>query len=320
MTAAALVGSLLVPAAQASASPPGRNGQIAYDRGDPSSPGDTFVFTVNPDGSHASQLVPSHSCCPGWSPDGSKLAIPRLTDDGRVGTATVNADGSDYTPLPINDPTLNIGCGTGSWSPDARRLLCQAWDDSDPARNGLYTINATDGSGLTRITTPPPGLNDNPGSYSPNGKRIVFVRVDMGSGVGVGLFTARADGTRLHQLAAAGSLLNQTADWSPQGNEIVISRHVTSAVRGSIWVVHADGTGLREIHVNGLACGGALADPNSIGCHGPAWSPDGRQLVFVANSATSSDVYTINRDGSGLVQVTHDGGDDPDWGPHPPVG
>jgi hypothetical protein len=30
-------------------------------------------------------------------------------------------------------------------------------------------------------------------------------------------------------------------------------------------------------------------------------------------------LYTINTDGTGLAQVTHDGGDDPDWGLHPPV-
>ena len=59
--------------------------------------------------------------------------------------------------VPINDPTLNIGCGTGSWSPDGKRLACETWDDSKPARNGVYTISSADGSGLTRITLNPLG-------------------------------------------------------------------------------------------------------------------------------------------------------------------
>ena len=60
--------------------------------------------------------------------------------------------------------------------------------------------------------------------------------------------------------------------------------------------------------------------------HGRSWpygfSPDGDKIIFAANSpATGRNIYTANADGSGLTQVTHDGGDDdPAWGTHPPVG
>jgi Tol biopolymer transport system component len=48
------------------------------------------------------------------------------------------------------------------------------------------------------------------------------------------------------------------------------------------------------------------------------WSPDGRKFVFAANSASASNIYVANADGTGLVQVTHDGhSDDPSWGTHP---
>src|SRR3954469_5662783 len=78
----------------ASASPRGANGQIAYDRTNFAT-GDQAVYTANPDGSHEQQLVAS-SCCASWSHSGNKLSFPYLTDDGRIGPATVNADGSDY--------------------------------------------------------------------------------------------------------------------------------------------------------------------------------------------------------------------------------
>jgi Tol biopolymer transport system component len=103
-----------------------------------------------------------------------------------------------------------------------------------------------------------------------------------------------------------------TGDWSPKGNDIIFSRKATEAGRGSIWIVHANGSHLRQLKVGGLACGG------SIGCHEPRWSPDGRQFVFAANSASASNIYVANADGTGLVQVTHDGhNDDPSWGAHP---
>ena len=40
--------------------------------------------------------------------------------------------------------------------------------------------------------------------------------------------------------------------------------------------------------------------------------------MFAANSATASNIYVANADGTGLTQVTRDGhSDDPSWGTHP---
>jgi Tol biopolymer transport system component len=314
---AALVALTAVPAG---ASPRGVNGQIAYDRTDPTT-GDGAVYTANPDGSREQQLVP-FSCCPSWSHDGNKLAMPYLTDDGRIGTATVNADGSGYTPLPINDPTLNVGCASGAWSADDAQLACESWDESNPARSGIYTMSSSDGSGLTRLTNPLGG-DDQPGAYSPDGTRLVLLRLDQ-DGNSLGLFVVRVNDGRLRQITPPGTMIQggNDGDWSPTGNEIIFSRHVTADVRGSIWVVHADGSGLHEIDIQGLSCGGSVSDPDGFGCHEPHWSPEGKKIIFAANSpATGVNIYTANADGTGLAQVTSDGGDDdPAWGTHPPLG
>ena len=294
-------------------------GTIAYDRPDPASPDDTFVSTIRPDGSRERQVLPSHTCCPGWSPDGRRLALPRGTVDGRIGTATVRPDGSDYTPLPIHDPTLNIGCGTGSWSPDGRRLACESWDDADTTRNGIYVMSSRDGGGLRRVTHNPLGGHDIPGAYSPTGDRIVFVRFDQDGG-SAGIFTVRADGTGLRPVVPADVAVNIGVDWSPRGGRILFSRRVTPDVRGSLWLVRPDGTHLRPLRVSGMPCGGPLSAPDSIGCHGPRWSPDGHDITFIANSATTADVYVATAHGHCLHQVTHDGdADDPDWGTSSPA-
>ena len=315
---AALTIVAALTAAPAGARPHGVNGLIAYDRLDPASPGDTFVFTANPDGSHQQQLVASHTCCAAWSPDGRRLAIPRATDDGRIGSATVSADGSGYVALPLDDPTLNIGCGTGAWSPDGTRLTCESWDDASPGRDGLYTISPRDGNVLARVTANPLGGHDVTGSYSPDGRRIAFTRFD-GNGDSAGLFTVRTDGRGLRQITPDGMLLNIGADWAPRGATIIFSRHVTPDARGSLWLVQANGSDLHELRIHGLGCGGPIADPEGFGCHGPRWSPDGTRLVFAGNSsATGSNLYTANADGSNLEQITTDGDDDnPDWGTHP---
>src|SRR4051794_18008402 len=88
--AIALAGFAALPAA---ATTSGTNGQISFDRSD-------GVYTANPDG-HGEALLLPNSCCSGWSPDGSKLAVPYGLADDRIGTATINADGTGYDAFPI---------------------------------------------------------------------------------------------------------------------------------------------------------------------------------------------------------------------------
>jgi hypothetical protein len=61
-----------------------------------------------------------------------------------------------------------------------------------------------------------------------------------------------------------------------------------------------------------------VSDVNGLGCHAPRWSPDGRKLIFGANSdAAGRNIFIANANGSELFQVTHDGqDDDPHWGNH----
>ena len=58
---------------------------------------------------------------------------------------------------------------------------------------------------------------------------------------------------------------------------------------------------------------------NGLGCHERRWSPDGTKIIFAANSsATGTNIYIANADGTGLSEITADGGDDdPSWGLSP---
>jgi len=206
-------------------------------------------------------------------------------------------------------------------SPDGTLLLCETFSE-DGSQNGIHTIRSSDGGGFTQITSNPGG-DDVPGSWSPNGKRIVFQRFGPDSYEGV--FVVNVNGTGLKRILPPTVPANCCSfDWSPQGNEIVFSRHVTPDVHSSLWIVHSDGTGLHEINVQpASACGGANADPDAEGCNSPGWSPDGTKIAFVRSHSNDVDgeIYAVNVDGTGLTQVTHaPGSNSPDWGTHPPVG
>lgn len=170
-----------------------------------------------------------------------------------------------------------------------------------------------------------PGGGDLPGDYSPNGKRLVFARLDHASDPD-GLYTVKADGSRLHRITPVGTILGPDSggNWSPQGDEIVFARRMAPGMRTQLWVVHADGSGLHEIDVRGdVPCGsGPISDPSSRGCFDPHWSPDGTKIVFTnITGSTGKHVYTVNADGTDATQITGEGGgESPDWGVHPLAG
>jgi Tol biopolymer transport system component len=198
-------------------------------------------------------------------------------------------------------------------------LACAGFGETDPSRNGIYTIRSSDGGGLTRVTSNPAG-DDEVGDYSPDGKHLVFVRNNRDGNVG--LFVVRLNGTGLRRITPPGMMLNpeEGGSWSPRSSEILFSARSAPGRRLSVWVVNSDGSELREIPIT-PSCGGAFSDPKSVGCSEARWSPDGSKIVFVRNSkATQKDIYTVNLDGIGLTQVTHAGFDEfPDWGPHAPA-
>jgi Tol biopolymer transport system component len=308
----------------AGAKVPGQNGQIAFARFDPTLK-DFTILTVNPDGSHEEDLFSEPSCCIHWSPDGTEVAIiaEPCPGGGSCGGLIVNADTGSFReiPEPAPEPTLfNDFFGCGAWSQDSTRLACEAWGDT-PGVTGIYTIRSSDGGDLTRITTAPVGGTDAPFDYSPDGKFLVFGRSAMGEEQGL-LFVVKLNGSGLQQITPSGMVVGGS-QWSPSGNKILFPAQIDSEHRRAIFMVNSDGSGLHQVPI--LGCGGAFSDVRSIGCADPTWSPDGTKIAFVRRSAGAhvENIYTVNADGSGLTQVTHDsGGLDvccTDWGPHRPA-
>jgi Tol biopolymer transport system component len=294
----------------AAAKPRGTNGKIVVNA-DNSVTGQEQVYAVDPDGTDL-QLLANDTEAGQWSPNGTRIAI--------FG-GLLNFDNGSFTDLSLGTlyPDLFLGCGT--FSPDGARLACEGLDFSDPSgdRTGVYTIRSSDGRDLQRVTSNPGG-DDCQGDYAPNGRQIVFLRnayPDV-----FALFVVKLDGSGLRQITPSGMDLNfDCGNWSPQGNEILLSAHVPNGFyRSTVWVVHSDGSGLRQVPIPG--CGGLGSSPTSISCRYSSWSPDGKKILFSRFSAATGqrDLYTVNPDGRELRQVTNTPGIDEffsDWGTHP---
>jgi TolB protein len=78
--------------------------------------------------------------------------------------------------------------------------------------------------------------------------------------------------------------------WTPDGR-LVYSSSAAGSV--DLWVIHADGTGQKQLTVNS----GANA--------APAISGDGRYIVFTSNRTGPFQVWRMNLDGGDQVQLSH---------------
>jgi Tol biopolymer transport system component len=312
LVAAAVAAMVAIPA---TAKPRAFNGKIVTNS-DNLVTGEEQVYTVDPDGTDE-QLVYNNSEVGQWSPDGTRIALVTQLGPPQVLLFNVDDGSSVYFGLPFDlYPGLALFCTV--WSPDGARLACEGQGETDPSLTGVYTLRASDGGDLQRVTSDPTG-DDCPSDYSPNGNRLVITRANDTT---YALYTVKLDGSGMKQITPDGMDFNFcNGSWSPQGNQIVFSAHVPNGdYHSSVWVVHFDGTGLRQLPIAG-PCGGLFSDPTTYGCFNPVWSPDGQKIAFGRNQDDGQrDLYTVNADGSGLFQVTNTPDINEfngDWGTHP---
>ena len=260
-------------------------GQIAFGR-DVEGVDGAVTWLTDASGRSTHQLLPGHHELATWSPSGDLIAITADLN-GRVIPALIRPDGTGYREIPPPDPNLNLGCS--AWSPDGLRLACEAWDETNPARNGIVTVRASDGGDPQQVTVNPDGEHDIPDGYSPDGTQIVFGRPDPTHNWDTHIFVVRLDGSEPRPLG--GDFL-EAPSWSPDGDTLI------GTWGGQLLQVDPrDGSRLPIIVDGG----------EGLWCYLAHWSPDGEWLVFSgARPNEQFDIYRVRPDGTGLFQITSD--------------
>jgi hypothetical protein len=167
----------------------------------------------------------------------------------------------------------------------------------------IYSVNP-DGSGITNLTNNP-ALDVYP-VWTPDGQDIAFHSDRDGPSR---IYAMKADGS------APGVLCENSTGafaFSPDGQRLVWSESFSS---GFGWLAIADPLGTRGWGVYGRYCdrrglvNGHMLDP--------AWSPDGTKIAYVLDDYPYRDIYVINADGTGNMQLTSGPSQEesPDWSP-----
>jgi len=227
---------------------------------------------------------------PSWSPDGRWLVAE---SDAKNFSDVVRLEPKQDTAEKYLTKARE-GSFEPAVSPDGTEIAFVSSREGDPE---IFVMRA-DGSNVRRITAF--YQEDREPKWSPDGKWLSFISNREGRDR---YFLVRPDGTQLRALSGAATKLDERElVWSPDSQQVAFVERLPDA-RSRILVASVAG-----------GEPAALTDGQQRD-DAPAWSPDGKYLVFVAERQGDVDLWLMRADGSGQARLTTAPGADwlPRW-------
>lgn len=228
------------------------------------------------------------------------------------GICIMNADGTSVT-----DRLTSIWSADPAWSPDGQQIAFTSGNNSEGYN--IFVINA-DGTNMRQLTQHG-GVWDHP-VWSPDGTRVAFhaQSYDLGTIPSHRIGIVGVDGSDLTLVKpywGEGKCYPlDTPAWSPDGKQIAFGgycrdRDAHGGEFGEehmgIFTMSPDGSSVTQL----IRFSGGLSNMDLD------WSPDGKRIAFSAVIAEmgGQQIYVMDADGTGLVQLTTNGGRYPSWSP-----
>ena len=220
------------------------------------------------------------------APDTPKIIFgTHREEEGNRELYLMNPDGTEQVNI-TNNRADDV---SGTWSPTGEHILFASDRDRGFGSWDVYLMNA-DGKNVQPVF----GKSEerrHP-EWSPDGTQIAYKRYDAGVGY---IYIATSDGKNEERVAIGG-----TPAWSPDGTEIAYVVRVAPP-RLNIYILNVRTR--KQKH---------FFPPDAIStAREPAWSPDGSKLAFMWHQKRPQDegeIYTLNRDGTGLQELVRQPG------------
>lgn len=246
------------------------------------------IYICDYDGANQRRVTVNRSLNinPTWSPDGRSLAYTSYRRGAPDIFISMIYQGTIENPLHSKGEENFLPV----WSPDGTKIAFQSNRDGNAE---IYVMNR-DGSGIRRITTHP--ASDATPTWSPSGKQLAFTSDRSGSPQ---IYVVDTDGLNLRPMTSESYCDRPT--WSPAPyNEIAYSART--------------GPGF-DIKVLDIATRERRQLTFGEGSNeSPAYAANGRHIAFSSMRAGKRHLYTIERTGKDLRQLTKTGNNQtPDW-------
>jgi WD40 repeat protein len=233
--------------------------------------------------------------------------------EGSVWVANRDGTISQINPVrPRVTRTIHVGyrpaglaAGAGAVWVTTRRISAMAgatgllaFDD----RGQICTVRP-DGTHRRQLTHARWPQQDSSPAWSPDGRRIVFIRgrhSDSGF-IPLALSVMNADGTHQREIPHTSDPGGGAPAWSPDGTTIAFSSGTPPSMH--IYTIAPDGTNRTRI---------AHQPPNG---RDPVWSPDGTQIAFDTFDSYIGSIYTIRLNGGFTRRITTTPSQYPAWSP-----
>ncbi len=227
--------------------------------------------------------------------------------DGNWEIYVMDVDGGNQQNL-SNNPHADV---SPSWFPDGKQIAFMSRRDGHVIDGfptyEIYAMDA-DGGNPQNLTNDP--HDDMSPSWSPDGKRIVFMSRRDGN---YEIYVMDADGSNPQNLTN-NPLNDRNPSWSPDGKQIVFASrrdgHFENelAITYEIYVMDADGDNQQRLTEN---------RKNDMS---PSWSPDGKRIAFSSDRKgdfENFEIYVMDADGGNQQKLTENRVYDwrPSWSP-----
>jgi eukaryotic-like serine/threonine-protein kinase len=271
-------------------SPDGK--QIAFVRDDVRAAEDSLVV-ANSDGGEqhtiASAKMPHERFFPfpAWSPDGKAIALDARTYVGGISDSVIAVKPAGGDRRVIGHIGTSLFLAALSWLPDGSGLIVSALNQNQISQAQLWQISYPSGT-MRQVTH---DLNNySMPTVTADGKALSVVQSQIDSNLWVAP-KGREDQLRQLTSTAQGTEGILTLDWPP-GRKIFYSSWDSGSV--AAWSMNADGS-QRENITNPKG-----ADDQQFNV-----CPSGPYVVFDSDRQGGVNLWRINRDGTGLIHLTH---------------
>jgi Tol biopolymer transport system component len=251
-----------------------------------------WIYRTSPDtNSAAIQVIPLAGVSQGiqseasFSPDGNHLAFSQRGKQN-PGIYTTLVDGEKSFRL-----TNNPGDCCPAWSPDGQQIAFSRYSDREIA---LYVISALGGAEhqlhqASNFSWNHPGYV----AWSPDAKFVAFSdRQENGGHTSIALLSI-ADGTTRRLTIPPDQSYDYGPAFSPDGSQVAFIRRNGAGVASDVYVVSPSGGEPRRLTFDNAQTDGL-----------PAWTEDGREIIFSSLRGGLSTLWRVSAAGGGLKPIS----------------